>query len=281
MAIWKITRSCNLEFLRSQPWDGKDPANICQHRQDVSDVNLGQPGGRVLTAVINGGYCTWSVTIYVMYTMKCGPTFQILVRHDLYHEMLLYNVVLPKSGLNQYFLKGLMARWPLGSRSKSLANGEISLGILGIFFAQKRKKNTSANNTARYARVKPVRRSAVVFFKHFLLYFVLVIPVQRRAISASQRRRFFARIGRKLHTSGGFCIEKKTTSPLEHWASSTQKDTHYTSFQGLVTRRWRKQCPDGRCYWCRRLNKAVATTCGSCHTGWERCIDIHYVHGFI
>lgn len=34
-----------------------------------------------------------------------------------------------------------------------------------------------------------------------------------------------------------------------------------------------------RCHWCRRLNKYFATKCGSCYLSWEKCIDIHYVHG--
>lgn len=34
-----------------------------------------------------------------------------------------------------------------------------------------------------------------------------------------------------------------------------------------------------RCVWCKRLNKNQATQCGSCHTGWEHCVDISYVHG--
>ena len=34
-----------------------------------------------------------------------------------------------------------------------------------------------------------------------------------------------------------------------------------------------------RCHWCRRLNKHHAPTCGSCYLSWEKCIDIHYIHG--
>jgi len=34
-----------------------------------------------------------------------------------------------------------------------------------------------------------------------------------------------------------------------------------------------------RCHWCKRLNKYFATKCGSCYLSWEKCIDIHYVHG--
>lgn len=34
-----------------------------------------------------------------------------------------------------------------------------------------------------------------------------------------------------------------------------------------------------RCHWCKRLNKALAPQCGSCHTSWDKRIDIHYVHG--
>eukprot|EP00435_Cladocopium_sp_Y103_P031953 s3260_g8.t1 len=34
-----------------------------------------------------------------------------------------------------------------------------------------------------------------------------------------------------------------------------------------------------RCVYCKRLNKMVATHCGSCETVWSRCIDINYVHG--
>ena len=34
-----------------------------------------------------------------------------------------------------------------------------------------------------------------------------------------------------------------------------------------------------RCVWCKRLNKHHAASCGACYTGWEHCVDIHYVHG--
>eukprot|EP00435_Cladocopium_sp_Y103_P063082 s121_g24.t1 len=34
-----------------------------------------------------------------------------------------------------------------------------------------------------------------------------------------------------------------------------------------------------RCKWCKRLNKAVAEKCGACHTSWQHCIDVHFVHG--
>lgn len=34
-----------------------------------------------------------------------------------------------------------------------------------------------------------------------------------------------------------------------------------------------------RCVWCKRLNKHSTAQCGSCYTVWNKCIDIHYVHG--
>ena len=34
-----------------------------------------------------------------------------------------------------------------------------------------------------------------------------------------------------------------------------------------------------RCHWCKRLNKHHVGVCGSCYAPWDKCIDIHYVHG--
>eukprot|EP00435_Cladocopium_sp_Y103_P054561 s421_g17.t2 len=105
-----------------------------------------------------------------------------------------------------------------------------------------------------------------------------ITPSKRRR---QRRQRAQARLKWHLHRRGHLRLENQQLLKLIHTLRG-----HHSRDPRLIQRikeemagNTREGKEPWRCVYCKGLNKMVATHCGSCETRWDKCIDIHYVHG--